>query len=99
LILPFRYRGKRAMLENDLRFDMTMSIQDNKTILRKIDNNLNEPTSGAKLVLINPMLNYQVNQKMNLQAFYTRRVNKPVVSTSFPTAITDFGLKLQYTIQ
>ena len=99
IILPFRYRGKRAMLENDLRFDMTVSVSDNKTILRKIDNNLNEPTAGAKLVLINPMLNYQVNQKINVQAFYTRRVNKPVVTTSFPTAITDFGIKLQYTIQ
>jgi cell surface protein SprA len=107
IILPafIKYRGKRAVLENDLRFDATISIQDNKTILRKIDNNLNnpnslnEPTAGAKLVLINPMLNYQVNQKVNLQAFYTRRVNKPVVTTSFPTAITDFGVKLQYTIQ
>jgi len=42
-------------------------------------------------------LQYKINNAINLNFYYERRVNKPLVQTSFPTALTNLGLRLQYT--
>jgi cell surface protein SprA len=98
--LPIKYQGERILLENDLNFRLDFSIRDGVTIVRKLDNNqTNEPTAGSRMLSLRPTLDYAINDKLNFRAFYTRNVNNPKTSQSFPTALTNFGITLRYTMQ
>lgn len=97
LTLPFRNRnGRKVYLPNDFRFDLTVGITDNVTILRKIDVQLNQYTAGMRNVQIRPSVTYQVNQKINLALKYNRVVMDPKIATQFYTALTDFAIEVRY---
>ncbi len=98
--LPLKYNGERILLENDLNFRLDFSVRDGLTIVRKLDNNnTNEPTAGSRMISFRPTLDYVINDNLNFRAFYTRNVNNPKTSQSFPTALTNFGVTLRYTMQ
>lgn len=97
--LPFKVRGERLYLENDVDIRMDMSVRDGVTLVRQIDQDLNQPTAGMRTFSLRPNLNYMINDKLNFTAFYTRNVNNPKTTNSFPTALTQFGVTLRYTIQ
>ena len=97
--IPIKVNGKKIYLENDLLMDMRISIQNNFTVIRQVDLNSNTIQSGQRVVMIQPNINYMVNKNVNLNIYYERRASKPHASNAFPTALTNFGVKLRYTIQ
>jgi cell surface protein SprA len=97
--LPIKYNGKRIFLNNDLLMDMIISIANNYTIVRMVDQNTNTVQAGQRVVSIRPNINYMINSNINLSIFYDRRASKPHASNAYPTALTTFGIKLRYTIQ
>lgn len=97
LTLPWRKNGRWVYLPNDFRFDMTVSVTDNVTVIRKVDLNVNKYNAGMKNIRISPSITYQVNQKINLALKYNRVVMDPKVATQFYTALTDFGIEARYT--
>jgi cell surface protein SprA len=99
LKLPIKYNGKRIYLENDLLFDLNISIANNHTVVRLVDQNTNTVAGGQRVVSIRPNLNYMINTNVNLTIFYERRASTPHASNAFETALTTFGAKLRYTIQ
>lgn len=100
LILPFKINGSRPMLKNDLDFRVDVSVRDGYTITRNINSTtIQPPTAGMKTVSIRPTLNYNITDALNFRAFYSRIVNTPRTSQSFPTALTNFGFSLRYTLQ
>ncbi len=100
VILPFKINGRKPMLKNDLDFRLDFSIRDGYTITRDINSNI-PPTAnaGMKSISIRPTLNYNITENLNFRAFYNRNVNKPRTTQSFPTALTNFGISLRYTLQ
>ncbi len=38
------------------------------------------------------------NERLNVRAFYERVINTPVISTSFPSANTNMGISLRFTL-
>jgi cell surface protein SprA len=97
--LPIRINRKKVFLENDLNIRFDLSIRDAKTIVMEIDNISATPAQGNKIISIKPTIDYSINDKLNLRIFYDRRATHPVVATSYPTAITQGGISLRYTIQ
>jgi cell surface protein SprA len=97
LTLPFKKNGRWLYIPNDFRFDLTVSVTDNVTVIRKVDLNINKYTAGMKNIRISPSITYQVNQKINLALKYNRVVMDPKVANQFYTALTDFGLEARYT--
>lgn len=97
--LPLKINGRRVPLKNDLLIDVKVSIRNDFSIMRKVDQNTNTPTGGQRVVSIQPNINYMINKNINISIYYDRRASKPHVSNAFPTALTTFGVKLRYTIQ
>jgi cell surface protein SprA len=97
--LPIKYNGKKIYLSNDLNFRFDFSIRDGATIVRNIESDEYIPTAGIRSVNIRPSIDYKINDNLNFRMFYNRNANEPVTSNSFPTALTDFGITLRYTMQ
>ena len=98
LQLPIKFNGK-LIDASDLNLDLSISIRDNKTITRKIIENQNQATSGQQMISIKFNGQYNLSKSLMIRAYYDRVVNKPVISTSFPTANTKAGFALRFMLQ
>ncbi|MEJ1238972.1 cell surface protein SprA [Chryseolinea sp. T2] len=95
--LPFKSQGRLIVLKNDLTFRLNGSIADTKTIQRKI-NELNTVTNGSINYQLRPNISYVVNQKLNVQLYYERTINDPLVSNSYRRATTRVGAQIRFSL-
>lgn len=97
LRLPFRDQGRVITLKNDVTFKLNMSVNNSQTIQRKIED-VDVITNGNINIQIRPNISYVVNQKLNIQIYFDRNINQPLVSNSFPRATTKFGTKILFNL-
>ena len=98
MLIPFKIKGKKMRLNNDLNCRLDVSVRKNKTLIRKLDQDVNEPTRGSTTVSIRSSADYVINERLNLKLFYERTMMNPVVSSSFPTANSSAGISLRFTL-
>ena len=83
--------------KSDLNLKANVSIRDNKTIIRPLED-IPQPAQGQKIVTINVSADYRLSEKFNLRMFYDRIVTTPLVSLSYPTANTNIGFSVQFSL-
>ncbi|HEX2616924.1 MAG TPA: cell surface protein SprA, partial [Flavobacteriales bacterium] len=93
---PFEIGGKTPKSDLNLRVDL--SWRQNNTVIRKMQERQNQVTAGQDIISIKTSADYVIDQKLNVRAFYERVLNKPVISTSFPSANTNIGISLRFTL-
>ena len=113
LKLPFRVGGEQRVLTNTLTARLDLSIRDNTTIQRSIQDVI-DPTSssdgevgipkslvtnGALQVQLRPTVDYLLNTRLNLQFYFTQNITTPRVSNAFRNANTEGGIQLRYSLQ
>jgi len=89
--------GQRA-LKSDLNIRLDFSIRDNKTLARKLIENVNQPVIGQKVISIGTTADYVLSDRFNLQIFADHAMNNPFVANTFPTSNTNFGFSLRFTL-
>ena len=89
--------GQRA-LRSDLNLRMDFSVRDNKTIARKLIEDVNQPMIGQKVFTIRSTADYMLSDRFNLQVFADHGMTNPFVATTFPTSNTNFGFSLKFTL-
>lgn len=90
--------GKRTQMSSDLNIKADFSIRTNKTTLRRIDEDINQISSGQKVMTINTSVDYMINQNFNVRLFFDRVVNNPFISSQFRIATTNAGISLRFTL-
>ena len=95
--LPIKAQGRTIVLKNDVTFRLNLTISDQTTIQRKIEE-LNVLTNGNLNFQLRPNISYVVNQKLNVQAYFERTINEPQVSNSFRRATTRFGIQVRFSL-
>jgi cell surface protein SprA len=93
---PFTIGGNVPKSDLNLRVDL--SLRDNFTVIRRMEEQQNQVTAGQNILSIKTSLDYVLNQRLNVRAFYERVVNTPKISTSFPSANTNAGISLRFTL-
>jgi cell surface protein SprA len=97
LILKTGGGGQRA-LKSDLNLRLDVSIRDNKTLARKLVEDVNQPVVGQKVFTIGTTADYVLSDRFNLQIFADHTMNNPFVANTFPTSNTNFGFSLKFTL-
>ena len=95
--LPFKSQGRTIVLKNDVTFRMNISLSDNKTIQRKVDD-LSTITNGNINFQLRPNISYVVNQKLTVQGYFERTINEPLVTNSYPRSTTRFGIQVRFSL-
>jgi cell surface protein SprA len=90
-------QGQRA-LKSDLNLRFDLSIRDNKTIARKLIEDVDQPVVGEKVFTVGATADYVLSDRFNLQIFADRTMNNPFVANTFPTSNTNFGFSLKFTL-
>ncbi len=97
IILRTAGGGQRA-LRSDLNIRLDFSVRDNKTIARKLIENVNQPVVGQKVFTIGTTADYILSDRFNLQLFADHSMTNPFVASTFPTSNTNFGFSLKFTL-
>ncbi|HRS41982.1 MAG TPA: hypothetical protein P5174_08205, partial [Dysgonamonadaceae bacterium] len=86
---------KQSRIKNDLKLSLDLSYRDIKTLLRKIEENITQASSGNKLFTLKFLADYVFSSKLNIQLFYDRQSSTPLVSSSFPVSSSNFGVSFK----
>ena len=94
--LPFNIRtssgSKNTSSDLDLRTDFV--IDDDKTILREIEELYNQISAGQKSYSLRTTADYQLTQRFKLKVYYNHQINTPLISTSYRTSNIKFGFSI-----
>jgi len=97
--LPFvRVGPAKTRITNDLNVKTDFNLRKNTTIIRKLVENANQPSSGSTTMSIKLSLDYNVSERINLKLFCDKLITRPFVSTSFPTSTLTAGLTIRFTL-
>jgi len=95
---PIRFGKNQKKIVSDLNLRLDFSLRDNRTMIRKMEEDIDQATSGQKLISIKVNADYVINNRFNIRLFYDAAINNPVVSSSFPTQNHAAGLSLRFTL-
>ena len=90
--------GKKAKTKSDLNLKLDFSIRKNRTILRRVDQDVNQISIGQQVLNINFTADYNLSQKFNVQFYFKKDINTPYVSNQYRTSNTQGGLALRFTL-
>jgi cell surface protein SprA len=93
-----RTGGGQRLLKSDLNLRLDFSVRDNKTLARKLIEDVNQPVVGQKVLTIGTSADYVLSDRFNLQIFADHTMNNPFVANTFPTSNTNFGFSLKFTL-
>lgn len=85
-------------LDNNMDFNLEVSVRDGKTVIYRADVAEAEVSSGIKNIALRPSIDYVLNQRFNLRLFYDSNITKPYTSQSFNTSFSNFGFSLRVTL-
>jgi cell surface protein SprA len=98
LTLPFKIRGKKKSLNNDINFNFEFSFRDNVTTNYILDQDISQPTQGMKTIRVSPSIDYVINKRLNIRLFFDRNRSIPATSASYPITNTKAGLTLRFSL-
>jgi len=85
-------------IKSDLNLKCDFSIRSNKTILRRVDQNVNQISAGQNVISLNTSADYQVSDRFTLRAFFDKVINNPYISNSFPNSTTNAGISVRFSL-
>jgi cell surface protein SprA len=97
----YKFRQIRIPLikkKGDVDTRVDVSIRNNNTIIRRIVEEVNQLTSGQRVLSIKFSADYRISQRLNLRAFYDYIATNPFISTTFPTTNTNAGFSLRFSL-
>ena len=90
--------GKKSKYASDVNLKLDFSIRNNKTVLRRIDEAINQVSTGQQVYSINFTADYSLSQKFNVRFYFDKIINEPYMSNQYRTSNTKGGLALRFTL-
>jgi cell surface protein SprA len=82
-------------VRNDLKLTLDFSYKNVKSLLRKIEEDITQASSGNKVFSVKFSADYTLSSKVNLQFFYEHQGTTPLLSTSFPVKSDNVGINVK----
>ena len=87
--------GSQKKVSNDLKLQVDFSYKEASMLLRKIEENLTQASSGNRVLSIKISADYVLSQKINIQFFYDHQGTTPLISSSYPVKADNVGLNIK----
>ena len=90
---------KTRDFSNDLTIRLDFSYRKMQSLIRKIEEQFTQATSGNIAKTIQFSADYGLSRALTLRAFYDLQINEPIVSTSsYPTSNSNYGISLRFSL-
>lgn len=100
--LRFKIKSKGAgsarLIQSDLILKLDIGVNENKTVLRAIDTDLNQISAGMQKISTKFNADYQLSKSLKVSLFYDRIFNNPFLPSQYVNANSFGGFALQYSL-
>jgi len=94
-----KMKGSGTGVSNDLTLNAECTFQHNQALIRRIEGNYTQPTSGSNTIGINFTASYILSKRLTVSAYFDHQVNSPIVTTSsYPTTNSSYGISLNLSL-
>ena len=90
--------GGTSKEANELTMKLDIGFRRDKTILRSIDENYSQISSGQNKVNIYLTADYDFSNRLGMQAFFRHDMTDPFIANSFKTSNTFAGVTLRFSL-
>ena len=97
LIIP-SLGGGSSKNSNELTMKLDIGFRKDKTILRSIDENYSQISSGQNKINIYLTADYDFSNRLGMQAFFRHDMSDPFIANSFKTSNTFAGVTLRFSL-
>ncbi len=88
-----KMRGSGQGISNDLTINADFSYQQTQALIRRIETNYTQATSGTRTIGFNLSASYVMSRRMTISAYIDHQVNTPLISSSaYPTTNSNYGI-------
>ncbi len=91
-----RITGKKTTLKGDVNFNLNLSLRNNLTMLRAVDEDNNQITGGENLFGLKFNADYNLNENLTASFYYNHNSFSYAISTAFPRLSINAGINLIY---
>lgn len=90
---------KTRDFSNDLTVRLDFSYNKMQSLIRKIDTQLTQATSGNIARTVSFSADYGLSRALTIRAFYDIQINEPLISSaSYPTSNSNYGISLRFSL-
>ena len=98
LAMRFRFGGEITKVKGDLNLRMDLSLRNNKTVIRAIDQDNDQVTGGQRLLSLKLFADYALNKNLTASFYFDQSSSRYAISTTFPRQSISTGLSVRYVI-
>ena len=92
-------KSKQKSSGNDINIRADFSFKNQSSICRSIDKGTTQATSGNKSFNYSVTADYAYSKTLSFSLYFDRQKTIPLISTSsYPTATTDFGVSMKFSL-
>lgn len=91
-----RFTGKKETLKGDINLRADISLRDNLTLIRSIDEQNNQITGGENLFGLKFIADYNLSRSLTASFYYNHQTFRYAISTTFPRQSINAGINLIY---
>lgn len=85
--------GSQSVTSSDLDIDAAFKLTHSQALIRRIETDYTQATSGTRNYNINVSAKYALSKRIQLGMYFEHQVNTPLVSNSaYPTSNTAYGV-------
>ena len=93
-----RFTGKKEILKGDINLRADISLRDNLTLIRSVDESNNQVTGGERLFGLKFLADYNLSRNLTASFYYNHQTFNYAISTTFPRQSVNAGLSLVYNL-
>ena len=93
-----RFTGKKTTLKGDINLRADVSLRDNLTQIRYVDEDNDQISGGQKLFSIKFTADYKLNSNLTASFYYNHQTSKYAISTTFPRQSINGGFNIVYNL-
>ena len=90
---------KASNFQNDLTVRLDFSYRRMQSLIRKIESQITQATSGNVAKTLQFSADYGLSRSLTLRGFYDLQINEPLVSSSsYPTSNSNYGVSIRFSL-
>ncbi len=93
-----RFTGKKTTLKGDINLRADVSLRDNLTQIRYIDEDNNQISGGQRLFSIKFVADYRLSSSLTASFYYNHQTSRYAISTTFPRQAINGGINIIYNL-
>ncbi|MGV6844684.1 MAG: T9SS outer membrane translocon Sov/SprA [Lutibacter sp.] len=98
LAMKFRFGGEVTKVKGDLNLRADLSLRDNETVIKAIDEDNDQVTGGQRLLSLKFFADYALNKNLTASFYFDQSSSRYAISTTFPRQSISTGLSVRYII-